>query len=300
MANRGCPMSVRAKAIIAVSSLALSVSALFAAAFLNAATLAQAASAIVFYAASMAILAGSTIILSKKVLAPLEDNLKAVYRLLTGDYGAAFENDGLDDARGGNELDSLSAALGALSRYLRDESCRCRGFLQILPNAAMELDKRGYIVWLNDAAVNDAGFVGDRCLGRPLADFLAVDERSGFMAALGEAAPSGSVLRREVQLHIFGAAPNRFQVICVPIVKDGNLTGWRCVARDVEAMSKLQEELVRARNDSQVTTEKLNKTISDLEEFALLAIRREFKMQELRERFVNIKHEHNLKKNITV
>lgn len=293
-------MSVRAKAIIAVSSLALSVSALFAATLHNAATLAQAASAIVLYAASMAILAGSAIILSKKVLGPLEDNLKAVDRLLTGDYGAAFENDGLDDARGGNELGSLSAALGALSCSLRDESCRCRGFLQILPNAAMELDKRGYIVWLNDAAVNDAGFAGGRCLGRPLADFLAVDERSGFMAALGEAAPSGSVLRREVQLRISGAAPNRFQVICAPIVKDGNLTGWRCVARDVEAMSKLQEELVRARNDSQVTTEKLNKTISDLEEFALLAIRRESKMQELRERFVNIKHEHNLKKNVTV
>lgn len=293
-------MSVRAKAIIAVSSLGLSVSALFAAALLNAATFAQAAPAIVLFAASMAILAGSAIIFSKKVFVPLEDNLKAVDRLLTGDYGAAFENDGLDDAQGADEFGSLTAALGALSCSLRDESCRCRGFLQILPNSAMELDKNGYIVWLNDAATSSAGFAGDRCLGRPLADFLAVDERSGFMAALGEAALSGSVLRREVQLHIDSiGAPNRFQVICVPIIKGGNLIGWRCVARDVEAMVKLQEELVRARNESGATTEKLNRTISDLEEFALLAIRRESKMQELRERFVNIKHEHNLKKNVT-
>jgi signal transduction histidine kinase len=292
-------MSVRAKAIIAVFSLGLVVSALFATALLNAATFTQAAPAIVLFAASMTILACSAIIFSKKVLAPLEDNLKAVDRLAAGDYGAALENHGSDNARGGNEFGSLSAALGALSCSLRDESCRCRGFLQILPNSAMELDKRGYIIWLNDAAVSDAGFAGDRCLGRQLADFLAVDERSGFIAALDEAALSGSIVRREIQLHIFGAAPNRFQVICVPIIRDGNLTGWRCVVRDVEAMQKLQEELVRARNESQVTTEKLNKTISDLEEFALLAIRREFKMQELRERFVNIKHEHNLKKNIT-
>lgn len=280
-------MSVRSIAIIVVCALSLSVSTLFAAALLNAATFAQAALAIVLYAVSMAILAASAIILSKKALAPLEDNLKAIDRLLAGDYGAE-----------GCGADPLSAALGALSASLRDESCACRGFLQILPNAAMELDKNGHIAWLNDAA--NVWFAGDRCLGRPLADLLAADERPGFMALLGEAALSGSVLRREVHLHISGAGATRYQVICVPILRDGDIIGWRCIARDVEAMVKLQEELVRARNESQVMTEKLNRTISDLEEFALLAIRREFKMQELRERFANIKHEHNLKKNIIV
>lgn len=294
-------MSVRSIAIIAVCGLGLGVSALFAAALHSAPAPVQGVSTAVFFAASMAILAGSAIIFSKRVLSPLEDNLKAADRLAAGDYGAAFATDGLDDTRAGNdEFGVLSATLGRLSRSLRDEACRCRGFLQILPNAAMELDGNGYIVWLNDAA--NAGFAGEMSLGRPLAGFLASDEqRSGFLSALDEAALSGSVLRREVDLLIDGGvvgAPNRFMLICAPIVKHGILIGWRCVARDMERMVKLQEDLVSARNESRATSEKLNRTISDLEEFALLAIRRELKMQELRERFVNIKHEHNLKKNI--
>lgn len=59
---------------------------------------------------------------------------------------------------------------------------------------------------------------------------------------------------------------------------------------------RLIGELCSARAQAEETEKKLKKTISDLEEFSLLAIRRELKMQELRERFVELKRDHEIKR----
>ncbi|OGP18783.1 MAG: hypothetical protein A2054_05525 [Deltaproteobacteria bacterium GWA2_55_10] len=63
---------------------------------------------------------------------------------------------------------------------------------------------------------------------------------------------------------------------------------------DAGESKRLVVELACARAQAQETEKKLKKTISDLEEFALLAIRRELKMQELRERFVQLKRDHEI------
>lgn len=65
---------------------------------------------------------------------------------------------------------------------------------------------------------------------------------------------------------------------------------------DADERKRLMNELISARAQAEETEKKLKKTISDLEEFALLAIRRELKMQELRERFVQIKRDHEIKR----
>lgn len=61
-------------------------------------------------------------------------------------------------------------------------------------------------------------------------------------------------------------------------------------------IKKLLDELDSARAQAEETEKKLKRTISELEEFALLAIRRELKMQELRERFVELTRDHGIKR----
>src|SRR3989304_1336380 len=62
------------------------------------------------------------------------------------------------------------------------------------------------------------------------------------------------------------------------------------------AQQRLREGLPGGGAKAEETEKKLKKTISDLEEFALLAVRRELKMQELRERFVELKRDHEIKR----
>src|SRR3972149_2453495 len=67
-------------------------------------------------------------------------------------------------------------------------------------------------------------------------------------------------------------------------------------AGEDSAQQRLIDELYSARAQAEETEKKLKKTIRDLEEFALLAVRRELKMQELRERFVEHKRDHEIKR----
>src|SRR3972149_8126664 len=67
-------------------------------------------------------------------------------------------------------------------------------------------------------------------------------------------------------------------------------------AGENKEQQRLVDELCSARAQAEETEKKLKKTISDLEEFALLAGRREVKMQELRERFVELKRDHEIKR----
>ena len=74
------------------------------------------------------------------------------------------------------------------------------------------------------------------------------------------------------------------------------LAGCCCIGRDIEERRKIMSELETARSHAEEATAKLKKTVNDLEEFSLLAVRRELKMQELREMFVRLKEEHEINK----
>lgn len=56
--------------------------------------------------------------------------------------------------------------------------------------------------------------------------------------------------------------------------------------------ARMAQELRAARRDAEETSRKLEKSIRELEEFALMALRRELKMREIREKFKQCKEEY--------
>ncbi|MBI5343924.1 MAG: hypothetical protein HZB83_01065 [Deltaproteobacteria bacterium] len=57
-----------------------------------------------------------------------------------------------------------------------------------------------------------------------------------------------------------------------------------------EEIKRLNEELERARKEAADNSIRLRETLDEMEEFALLAVRREVKMREIRERFKKLKN----------
>lgn len=60
----------------------------------------------------------------------------------------------------------------------------------------------------------------------------------------------------------------------------------------IEEHTRMTEELRAARLEAEETSGKLQKSIRELEEFALMAVRRELKMREIREKFKRCKDEY--------
>jgi len=131
-----------------------------------------------------------------------------------------------------------------------------------------------------------------RKLTIPLAVALAFAVLAPVLYCLYVSATAWSVLASAVSISasfILWRVARRFEA-SVPVPAPPRESN----GADAGESKRLVVELACARAQAQETEKKLKKTISDLEEFALLAIRRELKMQELRERFVQLKRDHEI------
>lgn len=154
--------------------------------------------------------------------------------------------------------------------------------LDSLPDPVVETDAAGRIVFVNRAALLlagcDAGAFGQQCK-----EFLTAACRS----LSGHETFEAPLAMRDGSARFF-----EFKAVRLGGPEGGSLF----IGRDSDERKRILDELTTARTQEVEASTKLKKTISDLEEFALLAIRRELKMQELRERFVRLKEEHEISK----
>jgi PAS domain-containing protein len=154
--------------------------------------------------------------------------------------------------------------------------------LDSLPDPVIGVDGSGRVVFVNRAALlameRNAEEASAKC-----AEFLSA-AASSFPGKGGQDAFEAPLPMKDGSTRFFEFKPMRL----------GNNAVF--IGRDSDERKRLLDELTSAREQEAEASAKLRRTISDLEEFALLAIRRELKMQELRERFVRLKEEHEINK----
>jgi len=166
----------------------------------------------------------------------------------------------------------LYIVYGRLYAELDEMSGGCREIFSSMPVPAIELDAAGNVKAINDAALGSG--VPPSAIGRPL---------TGLEGALQGAFASAIELPVERE----DGTTLRLLVNAVPIEKNGARSGTILISTDDTA--RLKTELDRVRGEARAAEAKLNGTIRDLEEFALMAVRREIKMQEIREKLTEIR-----------
>lgn len=158
------------------------------------------------------------------------------------------------------------------------------GLLNALPVAVLDIDMDGKVTSANEAASALSGYDPSDIKGRPLSSFIAkeyLDDACDLM----KKAMSGSVINCiELRMVLRGGAVRSIGLNIAPIRNKDEITGCRCVAFEMSRSKELENALLEALAVSEETSARLEKAERDLEEFALIAIRREVKMREIRER----------------
>ncbi len=175
---------------------------------------------------------------------------------------------------------------------------RYQCLLGITPAALMEIDSSGNIVPLNGPARRLTGHEENLTQGRPFAQFIPVENRAEIECLLNEIWQGNTVKNRELPFVRADGAVARLIMGGAPLLNDGKVMGILITAHDPGTTETLARELEDARREAGETTEQLKKTIREIEEFALLAVKREVKMQEIRERLKKIDEERGDKKGL--
>lgn len=173
-----------------------------------------------------------------------------------------------------------------LSRSLKKTSLERNAIFSNTPLPVFELDRGLKITRANRAAGEIAGCAEDGLAGK---DFLALangeDEKNleeGLKAVL-----KGKETGRLISELTFNddIPPVVFELTLLPS-SNGGVT---IMAREVGEVERLHDEMEQVKKEAEDASLKLKKTIKDLEEFALIAVRRERKMQEIRNHFIKPK-----------
>jgi PAS domain-containing protein len=182
-----------------------------------------------------------------------------------------------------DRTDDLKDILGSVEGLIRsygEISARYQALAGALQKPLFELDPSGVCVNANERAksllvgLKDhslALFVEDGCRGK-FNTFLNDVRNGGPPSELDTVLSSPDGRRVPVKLS------------AAPVLRGGQTTGLIVTAESAPETASLTAELKRTKIEADKTAERLRKTIDDLEEFALLAVRRELKMREIRER----------------
>lgn len=194
------------------------------------------------------------------------------------------------------ELQSLKAYVLSASALLDEYREQHRDLLMSVPDILLEIDVEGKILFVNRAAREVTGYPEDNVLGRRFVDFVAPGSREKALSTFASILEGRAISGVELEITLSTGSTNFFEFNAVPLWRNGFIAGCCCIGRDIDERRKIMTELEDARRHAEEATGKLKKTVSDLEEFSLLAVRRELKMQELREMFVRLKEEHEINK----
>ncbi|MEK7773893.1 MAG: PAS domain S-box protein [Deltaproteobacteria bacterium] len=243
-------------------------------------------------ALSLLLLTASAFVIIRKVLSPIKKINDALERTSAGDYrdGAGISSN--------DSFGTLADHLNRLINSLNESVAHCRELVRTMPDLVIDIDRSGDITYMNEAATRLTGYTEEDVLNRPYAGF--VDKRSSDEAekAFKKVLNGESVRNLELSLILKNGGVNLFEFNAVPIWRAGAPAVCRAVGRDIEERKEIMGELKKARTEAEESSEKLKKTVRDLEDFALLAVRREIKMQEIREMLQELRKDMGMKKRI--
>jgi len=222
-----------------------------------------------------------------RVLTPIATVGKAVRELAAGNQRARIDMNLLRR----DEIGALAEGINKFTNAVTEEACHCRNLLRALPDPIVEIDKKGFISRMNDAACVAIGYTLAELANTPFTSLVHQGAGYLFEDAMKRILQGEAVKRLELPLVMKDGCTGFFEFTCAPIWREGSVAAVRCIGRDTEEHRRTLEELIAAKAQAEETSEKLKRTVKDLEEFALLAVRREFKMQEIRERFVKLKQD---------
>lgn len=194
------------------------------------------------------------------------------------------------------EIESIKSYVLSAGALLDEYREQHRDLITSIPDILLELDRSGVVIFANRTALETTGYAEEELLGRPFLSFVALEWRPAANAYLSTLQHGESVINADLKLVLKNRSESFFEFNAVPLWKNGAVAGCCCIGRDIEERRKIMHELESARKHAEEATAKLKKTVSDLEEFSLLAVRRELKMQELREMFVRLKENHEINK----
>lgn len=234
---------------------------------------------------SLIMLAGAAYVLLKRVINPLEEVVSSLERISKGDLRHRIR---IEDKNG---LGGFAESMNDILRSVDEGMENCKEFIRELPDPVIELDRHGNITFMNGAALKATGYSGDEALNRHYAGMIPETGAIEAENALKKALRGEITTDVELPLSLKGGGVGVFEFTCIPFKKSGKVAGCRLVGRDIDDKKKLIEDLRKAKRDSDENSEMLKRTIRDLEDFALLAVRRELKMHEIRQRLKELKED---------
>lgn len=190
------------------------------------------------------------------------------------------------------ELKALEDQYERLSGNLNESRAHYSALVNTIPDALAEIDEYGSITFINEAVKALTGYSEKDLIGKDPAGFIprgsTAEVRNIFDAVL-----RGETLKnRELPIILKDGSTRYFEFSSSPIRGGGGkVVGCRFVGRDIDERKRIMDELKKTREKSDEASVKLKRTIEDLEEFALLAVRRELKMHEIREKFKKLLEE---------
>ena len=238
---------------------------------------------ILFTVAILLSVLGSTFFLSRRIIQPLGELTGGLKSLLSGNLDIRLRWDYHD------EFGSIAKSCNRIVDCLKDSEARYVDLTRTIPDSVIDLGMDGTIRYVNEATLTMTGYGEGDLVGRNLKDFVPQDHHYKIDELMGCINSGSAVKNHELPFVFRDGRTNTLELSAVPVRKEGGIIGCRCVARNIEERKRIMEELEHARMEAERTSEKLKKTIKDLEEFAILAVRRELKMKEIREGFKRLR-----------
>lgn len=183
---------------------------------------------------------------------------------------------------------SLSGWIESIERRLTELENARRSLIESLPIAAFEVDETGRIISISNEAAMLTGRALDELNGLCLFDLAHDEGKEAVRLMLDDAFSKEAVRRAGASLMLKGGM-TLAEISALPAVHAGEKPSCLVFSRNNKELEKTRDELESVRKESSEASERLKKTIRDLEEFALIAVRRELKMQEIREMFVRLR-----------
>lgn len=176
-----------------------------------------------------------------------------------------------------------------LSRSLKEAVEGRLNIINNIPCPVIELDSKGKVAGFNKAFSGITGYSEDEdeIAGRDFLDLMPEEQRPGFEDALKPISEGKAFTGFEAVLKLKDGRVISFEFTVLP-VKSGKAC-FVLAGRGVGELKKMEYELEKVKAEAAEASSKLRKTINDLEQFALMAVRREKKMQEIRNHFIKLK-----------
>jgi two-component system sensor histidine kinase VicK len=215
-------------------------------------------------------------LLIRRILRPLSEVAEGIERISEGDFTHRLS------VRSEDELGRLTGYYNEMVQKLRGPVNHYRELVETIPDAVVELDREGYISYANEAALAVRGYKREEMLFKNYTEFVPPPSRDAW-ARVFNTVLGGETVKNSEQAVNFKDGTGSVEINAFPIWREKEIVGVRCLLKDIREQKRMMDELVRARENAEEMAKKLRATVEELEEFALLAVRRELKMQEIKD-----------------